>query len=232
MATELHAALQQHYAGADGLIEAAVGGYRADVLREGVIYEIQTGSFTAIRDKLKRLLRKHPVVLVYPVPECKIIVQVDEAGQELSARRSPKRGKATDIFAELLHLGPLPGHHHLQIEIIFTHERELRRRDGRGSWRRQGVSLAGRELVEVLRVQRFAHAQELAELLPAELPREFTVADLRQALRLRPIVAGRMAYALRRLGLIEHIGKRGNAYVYRRKRRRQKGVAYRGPCAA
>jgi hypothetical protein len=221
MATELHLALQEFYAGADGLIEAAVGGYRADVLREGVVYEIQTGNFTAIRDKLKRLLRQHPVVLVYPTPERKMIVQVDAEGHELSARRSPKRGRATDLFGELLHLGTLPQHRHLQIEVVVTHERELRCRDGKGSWRRRGVSLVGRELVEVLSVRRFARAQDLAELLPPELPREFTVADLRETLRLRGGMAGRMAYALRQLGLIEHIGKRGNAFVYRRKGRRR-----------
>ena len=219
MPTDLHVALQQYYALPDGVVEAPVAGYRADVLREGVIYEIQTGSFTAIRDKLQRLLRSHPVVLIYPVPERKLIVYLDEAGHEVSARRSPKRGRATDIFAELLHLGPLPGHRNLQVEIVFTHERELRCRDGRGSWRRQGVSLVGRELVEVVGVQRFDDPRELADLLPEELPREFTVADLQQSLKLRRVVAGRMAYALRKLGIIDHVGKRGNAFVYRRKRR-------------
>jgi len=41
--TSLHLALQQHYAGDDGQLEAVVDGYRVDVLRRGVVYEIQTG---------------------------------------------------------------------------------------------------------------------------------------------------------------------------------------------
>jgi hypothetical protein len=216
MPTDLHIALQLHYAGDDGVMEALVEGYRADVLRDGVIYEVQTGSFGSIRDKLRRLLRRYPVVLVYPVPERKVIVQLDGEGRETSARRSPKHGAMTEVFAQLLHLHDLPRHRNLSLEIVVTHERELRRRDGMGSWRRQGVSLVGRELVEVLRTQRFERPKDLAALLPEELPREFTVAELREALKLRKIVAGRMAYALCKLGVIKHVGKRGNAFVYRR----------------
>lgn len=216
MPTDLHLALQQHYAGDDGIVEALVEGYRADVLRGGVIYEIQTGSFGSIRDKLRRLLGRHPVVLVYPVPERKTIAYVDGAGREVSARRSPRRGAMTDVFSQLLHLHDLPRHRHLSLEIVLTHERELRRRDGMGSWRRQGVSLVGRELVEIVAVRRFEHPRELAALLPDDLPREFTVAELREALKLRKTVAGRMAYALCKLGVVKHVGKQGNAYVYRR----------------
>lgn len=216
MPTELHLALQGLYAGEDGLIEAPLGNYRADVLRDGVCYEIQTANFGAIRRKLEKLLERHRVVLVYPVPQQKTIVQVDGAGREVSARRSPKRGRMVDVFAHLLHLRGLLVHPKLQLEVLLTVERELRRKDGMGSWRRQGVSLVGRELVAVVEVQRFKHPADLKRLLPRELPREFTTADLRQTLGLRGGLSGKMAYALRELGVIEPVGKQGNALVYRR----------------
>mgnify|MGYP000976285991 CR=1 FL=1 len=107
MPTELHLALQQHYAGADGEIEVDLGRYRADVLRGGVIYEVQTGNFTAIRDKVKSLARKHSVVVVYPVPRDKLIVHIDpETGDELRARKSPKHGRPIDIFEHLVAAAP------------------------------------------------------------------------------------------------------------------------------
>jgi len=88
--TELHLALQRHYAGEDGLVEAELGGYKVDVLRDGVIYEIQTGTFSAIRKKLEDLSKTHRVVLIYPIARQKIIVRLDPtSGEELSARRSP-----------------------------------------------------------------------------------------------------------------------------------------------
>ena len=90
MPTELHLALQRHYAGEDGLVEAELGGYKVDVLRDGVIYEIQTGTFSAIRKKLEDLSKTHRVVLIYPIARQKIIVRLDPtSGEELSARRSP-----------------------------------------------------------------------------------------------------------------------------------------------
>lgn len=206
-------------------MEAPVGGYRADVLRDGVCYEIQTGSFGSIRAKLAKLLRTQPVVLIFPVPHEKIIVQVDGKGREVSARRSPKRGRPVDLFSHLLYLRDLPAHPNFRLEVLVTVERELRRRDGMGSWRRKGVSLIGRELVDVLEVHRFDRPADLAGLLPKELPKHFTTADLRETLGLRSGLCGRMAYALRELGVIEQVGKQGNALVYRKvgKRRRRKG---------
>ena len=222
MPTDLHLALQELYAGDDGAIEAPLANYRADVLRDGVCYEVQPASFGSIRNKLEDLLKAHPVVLVHPVPAQKFIVQIDGEGREVSSRRSPKRGRPIDIFAHLLHLRGLPAHPNLSLDIVLTVERELRRKDGMGSWRRKGVSLVGRELVEVLEVQRFEHPTELARLLPDDLPKEFTTADLREALKLRGGVCGKMAYALRELGLIEQVGKRGNAFVYRKVKRRRR----------
>jgi hypothetical protein len=215
--TELHLALQRHYAGDDGAIEAPLDGYRADVLRGGVVYEIQTGSFANIRRKVETLGRSYPVVVVYPVPQRKIIVNLDpETGAELSSRRSPKRGRPLDIFYDLLPLREALQMPLVSVEIVLTVERELRQADGRGSWRRKGVSTVGRELVEVAEQVRYTEPRELLQLLPADLPEPFSVADLQAALGCRKIVAGRMAYALRHLGATTFVGKRGNAYLYER----------------
>ena len=218
MPTDLHVALQRWYAGDDGLIEADVDGYRADVLRDGVIYEIQTGSFTAIRDKLRKLAKKHAVVLVHPVPQVKFIVKLDPVtGEKLSVRRSPKRGRPAHIFNELLYLRKVIKAENITLEIVMTVERELRCDDGEGSWRRRGVSIVGRELLAIVGRMRFEEPADLLALLPEDLPERFTTGDLRELLGLPPRVAGKMAWGLRKLGLIRKVGKQGNAIVYRRK---------------
>ena len=214
MPTELHLALQQHYAGTDGETEVPVRGYRADVLREGIIYEVQLRSFGKIRRKLEQLTRQRRVVLVYPVPLRKFVVCVDADGQELRARRSPKRGAMTEVFDEVLRVADLLARKRLELEVVLTVERELRRDDGAGSWRRRGVSLVGRELVEVVEARRFSQVSDFLELLPEGLPAQFTVRDLAECGKLRRVLAGRMAYALRKMGVVEVVGKRGNALVY------------------
>jgi len=213
--TDLHLALQDYYAGKDGELEAEVEGYKADVLRDGVVYEVQTGSFVSIRDKLDRLCAHYPVVLVHPVAETKIVVRVDpETGVQRSARRSPKHGSVYEVFDELVYMGRLLRRRNLSLEIVLTVEREYRCDDGKGSWRRKGVSLVGRELVEVLQVERFNRPTAFRRLLPTDLPKAFTVRDLMRATGLRYRVAGRMVYALREMGAIKQVGKQGNALVY------------------
>ncbi len=221
MPSDLHVALQNFYArrhgaGTDGRVEVEMDGYRADVLRGEVVYEIQTGSFTAIRDKLRALAREHPVVLVHSIARYKFIAHIDsETGAELSCRRSPKQAQPVEVFGELVHAPDLLRRDNLSLEIVITAERELRCADGAGSWRRKGVSIVGRELMAILEILRFDRPADLARLLPEGLPEPFTTADLSQHGQMRRRLAGRMAYALREAGAIEQVGRRGNAYLYR-----------------
>ncbi len=215
MPTELHLALQQYYAGDDGEIEVDIGRYRADVIRDGVIYEIQKGNFSAIRDKVKSLARKHKVVVVYPVPREKIIVHIDpETGDELRSRRSPKHGRAVDVFDHLVNMPTAIRGKNVAIEVAVTVQRELRRDDGRGSWRRNGISLVGHELVELVETHRFDAPADFLHLLPSGLPRRFTVGELADAAGLRRRLAGRMAYTLCKMGVLKKVGKRGNWILY------------------
>ena len=214
----LHLALQQYYAGDDGIVEAELRGYRADVIRDDIVYEIQTGSFSAIRDKLKRLSRTHRTVLVFPIACRKLIVKLDpETGDEVAQRYSPKREKLSDIFDHLVYAPTMLRRKKFALEVALTKVCEYRQDDGEGSWRRKGVSIVGRELLEIESTQRFDVPTDLLSLLPEHLPDPFTVADLVRLGKMRKRVAGRMAYVMRQLRIIAQVGKQGNAYLYRRK---------------
>jgi hypothetical protein len=217
MPNELHLALQRHYAGEDGALEALIGGFRVDALRDGVAYEIQTRNFRALREKLAALTSHAPVVLVYPLAQTRFLVRLDpQSGAEVSSRRSPKHGRLADVGWEIVYLAEALRDRRLSLEVLLTVERELRRDDGQGSWRRGGVSIVGRELVAIVETHRFDKPKDFARLLPAGLPRPFTVADLAARGGLSGKLAGRLAYGLRGLGVLEVVGKKGNAYLYRR----------------
>ena len=217
MPTELHLALQRYYAGETGLVETEIEGYRTDVLRDGVVYEVQTGSFASIRDKLQALVKTHPVVLVFPIAQTKIVAHLDpDSGSLLRQRRSPRRGALTDVFEELLYITSFLQHDSASLEVLMTVKRELRQDDGKGSWRRKGVSLVGHELLAILARHRFTCPADFLPLLPTDLPCRFTVADLAEAMAVNRRMAGRAAYGLRQLGTIRRIGKRGNAFLYER----------------
>ncbi len=88
----LHAALKRWYAEPGDGIEVAVDGFVVDLVRNGLLIEIQTRGFASLKRKLTQLLERHSVRIVHPVAETRWIVRLGEEGEVLSRRRSPRRG--------------------------------------------------------------------------------------------------------------------------------------------
>ena len=101
----LHAALKRWYYEDGDRLEVPVEEFVVDLVRDGLLIEIQTRGFSAMRRKFDRLLDSHPMLLVHPIPATRWIVKLDENGRTVSRRRSPKRGIAADVCAELVTRG-------------------------------------------------------------------------------------------------------------------------------
>ena len=210
----LHEGIKRWYSRPGDAVESQIGGYVVDIVRGDLLIEIQTGNFSAIRDKLRELLRSHAVRLVHPVPERKWIVRVDSKGERVSRRRSPKRGRVEDVFLELVYIPELLRDTNLSLEVLLVESEDILVDDGRGSWRRRGWSLQDRRLLEVADSVVFSRPEDLLGTLPGDLPPRFTTKDLSDASGLRAHVARKMVYTLRRMGLIVREGKRGRAPLY------------------
>jgi hypothetical protein len=192
-----------------------VDGYIIDIVRNDLLVEIQTASFTALKRKLARLLAEHPVRLVYPIAQEKWLVKRTDDGEQ-TRRKSPKRGAAVDLFAELVSLPDLLPHPHFSLEVLLIQEEEVRCQQPGRAWRRRGWITQERRLLRVVSQRRFATPADLAELLPAALPAPFTTADLAKALTKPRRLAQQMAYCLRAMDAITAVGKQGNAILYER----------------
>ena len=212
----LHADLKRWLARDGDLIEEPVAGYVIDLVRDDTLIEIQTRGFSAIKRKLTGLLDEHQVMLVHPIAAVKWIVKLDKRGRTISRRRSPKRGSALDLFAELVSFPELVAHPGLTIEVLLTHEEEVRRFDGKKGWRRKGWVVEERRLLGVVDRLEIDSPGSLDGLLPPETPERFTTADLASVLGRPRRLAQQMTYCLRRLGRIERVGKTGNAIIYAR----------------
>jgi hypothetical protein len=92
---------------------------------------------------------------------------------------------------------------------------EKRIRDGRGSWRRKGVSIADRELSTWIRAMPLSGKRDYRAFVPFPAGEEFTTRNLVEKARIRPALAGKTLYVLTKLGVVERIRKAGNAWVYR-----------------
>ena len=98
-----------------------------DLVRaDGELVEVQTGGFAALGKKLDALLDEHRMRIVYPVAAERRIVRVDEHGQVLGARRSPKRAATAAVFDELVAFPSLLTHPNLTIEVLLLREDHIR----------------------------------------------------------------------------------------------------------
>jgi hypothetical protein len=211
----LHAALKKWYARPGDQLEVPVEGYLVDIVRGNQLIEIQTRNFSALKGKLISLLDTFPVRLVHPIAMEKwILRQSTEEFGKVERRRSPKHGRLDHLFLELVRFPQLMSHPNFTLEVLFTHEEEVRVDDGRGAWRRRGWSISDRRLIEVVDRVILEQPVDFAHLIPDELEQPFTTRELARVRRIPPYLAGKMAYCLREMGLVEVVGKRRRAYLY------------------
>lgn len=211
----LHAALKRALALPGDRLEVPVGRFVIDLVRaDGELVEVQTGGFGPLSAKLDALLDEHRFRIVYPVAARRRIVRVDAEGEVLSTRASPRRGDALELFDRLVSFPSLVSHPHLTLEVVLVAEDHVRApAPVRG--RRRTRDPGQRRLVDVLGRVEVADSEGLLALLPPLPAEPFTTRELAAALGCRALLAARVAYCLRALGLLVPDGKRGRAPLHR-----------------
>src|SRR5258705_7626718 len=208
----LHSSLKQWYARPGDRFEVPVDGFVIDIVREDLLIEIQTRNFASTRAKLIKLTRSHQVRLIYPIVQEKWIVRSVSANNgSVVRRKSPKRGRLEDLFWELVSIPQLLSNPNFSLEVLMTREEEVRRNDRR---RRKGWVLEGRRLLDVLDQHLFTKPEEWLAFVPTGLS-SFTSGDLATGMDTKKELAQKLAYCLRHGRMIELIGLRGRANLYR-----------------
>ena len=211
----LHAALKVFYAQPGDRVEARVDGYFIDIVRGDTLLEIQTRNFASMKRKLNALLAAHPVHLIHPIARERWIVRINPDGEILSRRKSPRRGTIDLLFRELIRFPELLTNPHFSLEVAFIQEEEIWCDDGQGSWRRKRWSIADRRLLGIVERLTFETPDDFRNLLPPDLPVPFTAAELATARGCSRSLAQKMVFCLRHMALLEVVGRRGQAYLYR-----------------
>lgn len=211
----IHEQLKEIYARDTGIIESIIGDYRVDVVKEDLLIEIQTSSFSSIRDKLKDLTQDNKVRLVHPIAYQKWIVRLDKNGKQVSSRKSPRRGRIEDIFNELVYTPRLLTNPNFELEIALVDMEEYWIDDGKGSWRRRRWSIHDKRMRELKERHLFKSPLDLKALMPDKLPDEFTSRKFSKETGLTMKLAQKMLYCLTKMNIVERNGKKGRAYLYR-----------------
>ena len=211
----LHAGIKAWYGRQDDQFEVEVDGFVIDIVRGEQLVEIQTRHLYAMKRKLTKLLDRHPIHVLHPIPQEKWIVRQTAEGEPVSRRKSPKRGQVLNIFDELVRIPHLLPHPNLTIGVLLTQQEEIWRDDGLGSWRRKGWSVYDCRLLGVVEYVTFVSLADFNAMLPFDLPQPFTSRELGQALRCYPALAQKIVYTLRKTGGLAVTGKQGKAFLYK-----------------
>jgi hypothetical protein len=220
METSLHRQLKALYAGEHSASEQEsrkLAGYRIDVVRGKELVEIQHGSLGAIRNKVAKLLEKHPVRVVKPLIARKTLIKLESPdGEVVSRRLSPKQATVLDLFHELVYFTSVFPHPRLTLEVplVTVEERRIPGHGKRRRWRRNDHIVYDLSLVEVVGTHTFQTNGDLLALLPTNLPEPFHTGDLATGLQIQRWIAQRITYCLRKMGGATVVGKQGNAMQY------------------
>lgn len=218
--TTLHRELKEYYTTQDSLTEIEVDGFVIDVVRPDELIEIQCGSFSQIKKKLKALLPSHRIRLVHPIAVQTVISLYNADGTtQISKRCSPQKKNLAFVARELIYLREFIPHPSLSIEVVFIRQEETRKDDKLGSWRRRGISISDRCILELIGVHKLCELEDYLDLLPPGLPQPFGNRELATHLagsnsRGRQRLAGQITYLLKGVGVLRVERREGNRNLF------------------
>nr|MBP3599298.1 hypothetical protein [Eubacterium sp.] len=210
----LHAVVKNYLEPNEDYHEVPLEGYVADIFRDGAVVEIQTANFNVLRRKLDKFLPLYPVTIVYPIPATKWVIWVDpETGEEVSRRKSPKKGSPYQAFKELYKIKQYLSHPNLRIRFLFIDLEETKILDGWSYDKKRGATKYDRVPKALVDEMYFERVEDYRMMIPAELS-EFTTKDYAKSAKIPLPHAQTAMNIFHYLKLVERIGKKGNSYVY------------------
>ena len=171
----LHTDIISWYSIEGDKFEVKIDDFVIDLVRDELLIEIQTRNLSAIKKKLAKLLLAHRVRLVYPIAKVKWILYQSQQGEITRKRKSPKKGCLFDLFSELVYVADLFNERNFSFVVLFTEDEEIRCNDGKGSWRRRGISIKDRRLLKIYDKVLFKSREDFLSFLPSDLSSSFTI---------------------------------------------------------
>ena len=213
--SSLHRTLKYQYTGPGGKTEKKVGEYVADGLsKSGEYIEVQTGSFAPLKKKVKEFTAGGKLRIIHPIAVTKKIEVYDSDGNFLYRRKSPVHGSPWSLFDALLHAPELPLQKGVVIEIVLADITEKRVRDGKGSWRRKGVSIKDRELSAWHESIVLKRPADYLRFVPFKKNEEFTASMLAKSAEVNKWTAQEALYVLNKMKVVKRIGKKSRELLY------------------
>ena len=209
----LHQYLKYYFCNESIFHEQKCCGYIVDILKDNQIIEIQTSSFNAMRKKLDCLLYKYPITIVYPIINQKLIYNLDENGELISIKKSPKKENPLKIGKELYKINNLLNHPNLKFVCVILNIDEYRipyiNRYKQNKMTR--INQVPKEIIDLIELK---DASSFMSLIPFE--DEFDAETFRKKLKLSLREASSTLIILRTVKAIEVVRNEGKKYIYKK----------------
>lgn len=209
----LHLQLKNHLCADSNKQEVKIDQFFVDIYDKGIITEIQTGNFYAMRKKLSVLLPNYYVKIVYPLASEKVIHWVDPETGEIQSRKSPRKNHPLKVCKELYFLKNMLNDPNLEIQVIMCKIDEYRYLDGYNQTKKRGATKIDQIPTWFDEVIVFKDKTDYQKHL-TKLPEQFTVKDFAKVIPLSPKEVSLAIQVLKTIGAIEMVGKLGKAYIY------------------
>lgn len=218
----LHAAIKLYFEPHGECQEINVGDFVADIVGENGIIEIQTRAFSKMKKKLSQFLSVAPVTVVHPIIVNKTVICVDECtGAVTSKRKSPKHGDIYSAIDELWGIKEFLHDEKLTVCLMLIDAQETRiyggevpkygkkkQRSPKGYFRSDRLPTKLNDEIYICGLEGYRI------FIPEGLPDQFTVKDIASCADIDSHKASITAHLLSEIGVLERIGKKGNAYIY------------------
>ncbi len=192
----IHRAIKRFITEDESCFEVKVGSSVADVYREGIVYEIQTGSFFPLTRKIASYLEagESEIRVIYPIITKRRIVRIDkDSGEVLRSRMSSAKQTPAKILPELIYLSEYLKNPRLCFDIYMIAAEEHRYSDEIHRYRKSGKRDSELFPITLEGIISLETTEDFASLLPDALSESnegFTATDFTRATAIR----GRRAY--------------------------------------
>jgi hypothetical protein len=191
----------------------------ADILSGNTIYEIQTGSFAPLKDKIQWILDNtlYNIILIHPIAESKWVHLIDAEGNIGPRKKSPVRGKLEDIAPELYYLRDFLNSPRFSLVILMMEAEQYKKNTVKDKRRRPKYKKYELIPISLLRAHIFKEISDYSCFIPETLPERFTVKQYSLESKIHGINAYSITKTLCYVGLLEEDGKIGRAVAYKKK---------------
>ena len=192
----------------------------ADILDGNTIYEIQTGGFSPLKDKIQWILdnTSYNITVIHPIAETKWVSLINtKTGNVENRKKSPVKGKITDIAPELYFFRDFISSPRFSLVILMMEAEQYKKniqKDGRKRPRYKKYELIP---ISLLRAYVFRSVSDYSIFIPEGLDEPFCVKGYSAKSGIRGMDAYSIVKTLCHLGLIEPAGMIGRAAAYARK---------------